>query len=100
MSDEPTPGAQRAITPTTQFRADLRTLVAIMGTLMAVAVAAALWASNLEHKVDDLRGNFDQKVDDLRDRQIRQEAAVDQIRAALGINTPTARTLDDRKANP
>jgi hypothetical protein len=88
MSD-PTPGAQRAITPTTQLRADLRTVCAIIGSIIIATFAAALWANNLEHKVDDMR-----------ERQIRSELAMDQIRAALGIRLPVARTADDRQANP
>jgi hypothetical protein len=86
---ETTPGPVRALTESTPVRLALSTIFAALGTIFAgfvvivgLAVSAALWANNLERKVDDLLN-----------RQQRSELSVDQIRTALGIRiAPTAAT--------
>lgn len=86
---EPTPGAQRAISPDTQLRSDLRTFFAIIFAIIVVTAGAVLWGSSLQNKVDNLT-----------DGQRRQGDAIDQIRAALGIRIGAAPSLNDRPAGP
>lgn len=86
---EQTPGAQRAISPDTQLRSDLRTFFAIIGAIILVTAGAVLWAGSLQNKVDNLTG-------ELR----RQGDAIDQIRSALGIRFGAASSPSDRPAAP
>ncbi len=83
-----TPGAQRAISPSSQLRSDLRTFLALIAAVMAVTATAAIWATTLQAKVDYLI-----------ERQARQDAGMDEIRAALGI-APAAKSTRSAPVGP
>lgn len=80
---EQTPGPQRAISEATPIRMSVRAMLSLLGTIIAITVCAAIWATDMKRDMVDLK-------EGMRRMEVRQERFEEALSNRAMITVPNA----------